>query len=117
MNMMNAEAFEDLNALGDAFRQGCREVLALTDAEGGVQGQYSIFSITFNEPELKDDAARGAVYRSSGMHQYMVQHGYWMSPGMLGICSTVMDRKDVDAFCETLKAGIDTIRDKCSNAA
>lgn len=117
MNMMNAEAFDDLNALGDAFRQGCREVLALTDAEGGVQGQYSIFSITFNEPELKDDAARGAVYRSSGMHRYMVQHGYWMSPGMLGVCSTVMDRKDVDAFCETLKAGIDTIRDECSNAA
>lgn len=117
MNMMNADAFRQLNALGEAFRQGCREVLALTDTEGSVQGQYSIFSIAFKEPALTDDAPRGAVYRSSGMHQYMVQNGYWMSPGMLGICSTVMDLSDVDAFCETLKTGINTIREQCSNAA
>lgn len=117
MSMMDADAFDRINELGEAFRQGCREVLELTDTDGSVQGQYSIFSITFKEPDLNDDAPRGAVYRSSGMHQYMVQNGYWMSPGMLGICSTVMDLQDVDAFCETLKAGIDTIRDKCSNAA
>ncbi|MGI9203502.1 MAG: aspartate aminotransferase family protein [Woeseiaceae bacterium] len=117
MSMTNAESFQQLNALGDAFRQGCREVLEQTNTDGSVQGQYSIFSITFGEPELNDDAPRGAVYRSSGMHQYMVQNGYWMSPGMLGICSTVMDLKDVDAFCETLKAGIGAIRDRCSSAA
>jgi hypothetical protein len=51
------------------------------------------------------------------MHQYMVQNGYWMSPGMLGICSTIMDMSDVDEFCETLKAGICAIREGCSNAA
>ncbi|MGI9261996.1 MAG: aspartate aminotransferase family protein [Woeseiaceae bacterium] len=117
MSMMDAESFQQINALGDAFRKGCKEVLELTDTAGEVQGQYSIFSVAFEEPELNDDAPRGAVYRSSGMHQYMVQNGYWMSPGMLGICSTVMDLSDVDAFCETLKSGIGALRDKCSNAA
>lgn len=117
MSMMSAESFQQLNSLGDAFRKGCREVLELTGTEGEVQGQYSIFAIKFHQPEFNDNAPRGAVYRSSGMHQYMVQNGYWMSPGMLGICSTVMDTSDVDAFCETLKAGIHAIRETCSHAA
>ncbi len=117
MSMMSADAFQQLNSLGDAFRQGCQEVLELTDTDGEVQGQYSIFAMTFNAPEFNDHAPRGEVYRSSGMHQYMVQNGYWMSPGMLGICSTIMDMSDVDEFCETLKAGICAIREECSNAA
>ena len=117
MSMMNAESFQQINALGDAFRQGCTEVLALTDTDGEVQGQYSIFSMTFTDSALNDNAPRGEVYCSSGMHQYMVQNGYWMSPGMLGACSTLMDTSDVDAFCETLKTGICEIREKRSDAA
>ena len=112
MNMMNEDAFNGLNAIGDAFRTACKEVLKLTDTEGEVQGQYSIFSVTFKEPWLNDTPARGAVYRSNGMHQYMVQNGFWMSPGMVGVCSTIMDLADVDAFSETLKNGIVAIREK-----
>ena len=112
MNMMNEDAFNGLNAVGDAFRTACKEVLKLTDTEGEVQGQYSIFSVTFKEPWLNDTPARGAVYRSSGMHQYMVQNGFWMSPGMVGVCSTIMDLADVAAFSETLKNGLVTIKEK-----
>ena len=117
MNMMDAEAFSHLNGLGDAFRRGCAEVLKLTDADGQIHGQYSIFSITFAESDLNDASARGAVYRSSGMHRYMVQNGYWMSPGMLGVCSTIMEMSDVDQFCTTLQSGIEAIREKRSDAA
>ncbi len=110
MRMMTGEAFTRLNDLGASFRKGCAEVLSLTDTEGDVRGQYSIFAVSFTEPGLNDLAERGHVYRSSGLHRYMVQNGYWLSPGMLGVCSTVMDSADVDPFCETLMRGIRALR-------
>jgi len=117
MHMMDEAGFERLNSLGEAFRKGCREVLGLTDTDGDVQGQYSIFAVSFADPVLSDDAERGHVYRSRGLHQYMVQNGYWMSPGMLGVCSTIMDEADVDQFCQTLRQGILTLRGQRSDAA
>ena len=117
MELMTDDAFDRLNRIGEAFRQGCRDVLAATDADGDVQGQYSLFALSLREPVLADTAARGVTYRSTGMHQYMVQHGYWMSPGMAGVCSTVMDESDVAPFCETLENGIRTLREQQSTAA
>lgn len=116
MRMLSSDAFAKLNDLGAAFRKGCTEVLNLTDTEGEVQGQYSIFAISFADSKLSDVAARGHVYRSAGLHQYMVQNGYWLSPGMLGVCSTVMDVADVDPFCETLVRGIRTLRERAAIA-
>ncbi len=117
MALMTDEAYARLNRLGDAFRQGCRDVLAATDADGDVQGQYSLFALSLREPVLADTAARGVTYRSRGLHQYMVQHGYWLSPGMAGVCSTVMDESDVAPFCETLESGIRELRQQQSTAA
>lgn len=116
MAMMDEDAFDRLNRLGAAFREGCADVLRNTDADGDVQGQYSIFSMSFREPALADTSARGVTYRSSGLHRFMVQHGYWLSPGMLGVCSTVMDESDVAPFCETLEAGIRDLRQQSSAA-
>ncbi|MEM9208259.1 MAG: aminotransferase class III-fold pyridoxal phosphate-dependent enzyme [Pseudomonadota bacterium] len=115
--LMTPEAYDRLNALGEAFRQGCREVLAATDADGDVQGQYSLFALSLSEPVLADTAARGVTYRSRGLHQFMVQHGYWLSPGMAAACSTVMDESDIAPFCETLEAGIRELREQQSTAA
>ena len=117
MQMMTDDEFARLNRLGAAFRKGCAEVFRLTDTDGAVQGQYSVFTMTFAEPALSDTAARGHVYRSRGIHQYMVQNGYWMTPGMVGICSTAMDEADVAPFCETLMRGITALREKASHAA
>ena len=117
MELMTDAAFQRLNKLGEAFRQGCRDVLAATDADGDVQGQYSLFGLSLREPVLADTAARGVTYRSRGLHQYMVQHGYWLSPGMAGVCSTVMDESDVAPFCETLESGIRELREQQSSAA
>lgn len=117
MKMLTPEAFAYLNGLGEEFRKGCADVLALNDVDGEVQGQYSMFAMSFNEPALNDSAPRGHVYRSSGLHQFMVQNGYWMSPGMLGICSTIMDSGDVDAFCTTLQNGIRSLRKQRESAA
>jgi len=114
MRLMTPDAFDHINSLGEAFRKGCAEVLSLAGVDGEVQGQYSIFALGLTDPALADAAPRGHVYRSAGLHQYMVQSGYWMSPGMLGVCSTVMEHADVDPFCETLLEGIRALRDTSS---
>lgn len=116
MEMLTPDAFDRVNAIGEAFRQGCREVLQDSDVDGEVQGQYSIFALSVNEAALSDSAPRGHVYQSSGLHQYLVQNGYWMSPGLLGACSTVMDGNDVDRFCVTLQNGIRSLREEHANA-
>lgn len=117
MEMMTTDAFTRLNQLGDAFRKGVQEVFDLSDTDGEVQGQYSIFSMTLSDPALGDTSARGHVYRSAGLHRYMVQNGYWMTPGMIGVLSTVMDTADVAPFCETLLSGIRELREQKASAA
>ena len=117
MQLLDAAAFQGLNDLGEAFRKGIGEVFELTDTDAEVQGQYSIFSMTLSDPALGDAAARGHVYRSSGLHRYMVQHGYWLTPGMIGVLSTAMDAADVAPFCETLADGIRTLREQQASAA
>lgn len=117
MAMMDEAAFDRLNGLGEMFRRECANVLKATDADGDVQGQYSIFALNLREPALADVSARGATYRSSGLHRYMTQNGYWLSPGLLGVCSTVMDEVDVGPFCETLEKGIRELRDREASAA
>ena len=117
MEMLTKDAYEHLNSLGDEFRKGIREVFDLTDTDGKVQGQYSIFAMAVSDPALGDAAARGQVYRSAGLHRYMVRHGYWMTPGMIGVLSTVMDSADVAPFCETLLSGIRELREQEASAA
>lgn len=110
MEMMTKDAYERLNALGESFRKGIGEVLAVTDTEGEVQGQFSVFALSVSDPKLSDEDAMGHVYRSSGLHLWMVRHGYWLSPSMSGALSTVMDEGDVDPFCQTLADGIRALR-------
>ncbi len=117
MEMLTKDEFARINQLGEEFRKGVREVFDLSDTEGEVQGQYSIFSMTLSDPALGDNTARGHVYRSAGLHRYMVQNGYWMSPGMIGVVSTVMDTADVAPFCETLLRGIRELREQKASAA
>jgi glutamate-1-semialdehyde 2,1-aminomutase len=106
MQMLTAEAFAKLNTLGDAFRKGIQEVFDLTDTEARVEGQYSMFGITVLDSDLADTSTVGHVYESRGLHLYMVQHGYWLSPGLMGVLCTLMDSTDIDPFCETLRKGI-----------
>ena len=117
MEMLTRDEFARLNQLGDEFRKGVQEVFDISGTDGEVQGQYSIFSMTLSDPALGDDTARGHVYRSAGLHRYMVQHGYWMTPGMIGVVSTVMDTADVAPFCETLLSGIRELREQKASAA
>ena len=110
MRLLTSEAYEHINALGQAFRSGISDVLELTGVSGTAEGQYSIFALALDDPDLADTAPRGHVYRSAGLHRYMVEHGYWLSPGMLGVCSTIMTMSDVDRFCATLQAGIQALK-------
>lgn len=112
MEMMTREEFDRINALGRQFRDGVRDALKVTDTEGHVDGQYSMFALTVADPALSDANTRGYVYHSSGLHQYLVQNGYWMTPGLVGVLSTAMDSSDVAPFCETLVNGIRALRDR-----
>jgi hypothetical protein len=73
--------------------------------------------MTLSDPALGDDTARGHIYRSAGLHRYMVQNGYWMTPGMIGALSTAMDQADVAPYCETLLNGIRELREQKASAA
>jgi glutamate-1-semialdehyde 2,1-aminomutase len=117
MEMLTRDEFARLNQLGNEFRKGVREVFDLSGTDGEVQGQYSIFSMSLSDPALGDTTMRGHVYRSAGLHRYMVQNGYWMTPGMIGVLSTVMDTVDVAPFCETLLRGIRELREQKASAA
>ena len=117
MEMMTRDEFSRLNQLGDEFRKGVREVFDLSDTDGEVQGQYSIFSMTLSDPALGDATVRGHIYRSAGLHRHLVQNGYWMTPGMIGVLSTVMDTADVAPFCDTLLRGIRELREQKASAA
>ena len=89
----------------------------MTDTDGRAEGQYSMFAMTLNDPALGDADARGHVYRSGGLHRYMVQHGYWLTPGMVGVLSTVIESADIAPFCEVLQNGIHELRDQRASAA
>jgi len=117
MEMLTPDEFERLNLLGEAFRKGVREVFEISDTNAAIEGQYSIFSMTLSDPALGDTSARGHIYRSAGLHRYMVQNGYWLTPGMVGVLSTVMDTADVAPFCETLLSGIRKLREQQASAA
>lgn len=117
MDMMTNEGFEQLNQLGADFRNNIQDVFDVTDTDGRAEGQYSMFAMTLNDPALGDVDARGHVYRSSGLHRYMVQHGYWLTPGMVGVLSTVIESADIAPFCEVLQNGIHELRNQRASAA
>ncbi|MGE0622039.1 MAG: aspartate aminotransferase family protein [Pseudomonadales bacterium] len=110
MQLMTESEFERINALGDAFRAGVDEVLRLTNTPGEGAGHYSIFSVAVDDPELVTPRDRNKAHTSSGLHRYLLNHGYYMSPGMMGVISTVMDSSDVDPFCQTLLNGIRSLK-------
>jgi glutamate-1-semialdehyde 2,1-aminomutase len=117
MELLTQDEYARLNQLGDEFRKGIREVFDVAGTDGEVQGQYSIFSMALSDPALGDVTARGHIYRSAGLHRYMVQNGYWLTPGMIGVLSTAMDAADVAPFCETLLRGIRELREQKASAA
>ncbi|MGD8829822.1 MAG: aspartate aminotransferase family protein [Pseudomonadales bacterium] len=110
MELMTESEFGRINALGDAFRTGIDEVLRLTNTPGEGAGHYSIFSVAVDDPELVTPRERNKAQASSGLHRYMLNHGYFLSPGMTGVISTVMDTSDVDPFCQTLLDGIRSLK-------
>lgn len=106
MDLMTKSEFQRVNDLGDAFRQGINEVLELTNTAGEGIGHYSIFTVRVDDVDLVGVRERGRTNQIRGLHRYMLNHGYFMLPGMPGVVSTVMDTSDVDPFCQTLLSGI-----------
>ena len=70
----------------------------------------SVFGLSINDKSMQDQSLRGQIYESTGLHYYMLKNGYWLTPGLTGVCSTIMDHSDVDPFCQTLLEGIKILR-------
>ena len=111
MSLMDEDAFARLNALGAQFRDAIAEVLKLTNVGGNVLGHYSVFSLAIDDPEFAVDAhERFFGQGPDRLRYYMMDNGYYLSHGLHGTVSTVMDEADVDPFCQTLLQGIRSIR-------
>ncbi len=110
MQMLTKDAFQKLNNLGQAFRDGIQDVFRLMNLDAHTQGQFSVFGLSINDKSMQDQSLRGQIYESTGLHYYMLKNGYWLTPGLTGVCSTIMDHSDVDPFCQTLLEGIKILR-------
>ena len=90
MEMLNKSNFKKLNLIGEKFREGINEVCELANIEGYAEGQFSIFGIKVFDKKLTDNTERGMTYKSKGLHRYMLEHGYWLTPGLTGVCLSLI---------------------------
>ena len=63
-----------------------------------------------NDKSIQDESFRDQVYKSTGIHHHILKNGYWITPGLTSVSSTIMDQSDVGPFCETLLEGIRKLR-------
>ncbi len=110
MSLMDTDAFARLNALGASFRSAIEDVLKLTNVSGKVLGHYSVFSLAIDDEDFAVDAdERFFGQGPDRLRYYMMNNGYYLSNGLYGAVSTVMDEGDIDPFCQTLLRGIRSI--------
>ena len=109
MDMMTPAAFAHINDVGARFRAGINEVFALTNVQGRARGHHSLFAIDIDDVDLMASHVDSAA-ACDGLARYLLNHGYAMAPGLGGAVSTIMEASDVAPFCETLLAGIRSIK-------
>lgn len=110
MEMMTPEAFLRINALGQAFRNAITDVLEQMNIQANVLGQASVFAIDIVDPEIgTKNLKRGAMRQIEGIEADFINAGYFLSAGLHGTVSTVMDENDIDPFCDTLKSILKTM--------
>jgi len=103
MELMTPEAFDTLNQLGESFRSAIRDVLGQVNIQADVLGQASVFAIDIKDPIPGSTVMkRGALRQLEGVEADLINSGYFLSGGLHGTVSTVMDDSDIEPFCETL---------------
>lgn len=113
MEMMTPEAFDQLNALGDAMRHNMRQAVQQSGVEAEVQGHYSHFALRISDPKLSArafaESKRGVATPIQGLQRHMLNNGIFLSSGMMGVLSTVNTEEDIDPFCQTLLDGLNEL--------
>jgi glutamate-1-semialdehyde 2,1-aminomutase len=110
MRAMTHEAFDRLNALGDAARAGLRAAMARAGVPGQVTGLGSLFQIKLTDKVLRNyrdqypDA--GERRRLAALVRVARDKGVLISATGLGALSTPMVEADIDRLIGAVEAGL-----------
>lgn len=108
MVQLEPQIIEQLNALGERFRQGVDDVFKRVGIRGQAVGFASLANIHFGDEALSD--ARGALatraassYANQLLHLSMLQRGIASASRLMYCISTAMAVKDVDLALDALE--------------
>lgn len=109
MELFDASAVGDLNALADSAMEGIREVIARTGAQASVTGAGSMFRVHFKaEPPRnhRDSFADSTELAArSAMLDHLFDEGFMMINTCAAVLSTVMTQNDIDALVSAFESG------------
>ena len=113
MRALDAEAFDNLDAMGRRVRDGCREIIARRGADMQVSGTGSIFSVYFHQREVTDYRSyyksQAEIAATTGFHQAMLVKGVLVAPTATVFLSTAVTPADEDQFFNAFEFAVSQI--------
>jgi glutamate-1-semialdehyde 2,1-aminomutase len=114
MEMFDRAAFDRLAALGERFRKGLREALAITHSPGTVGGATSMASLFHIEAEVETyrdvvNSMRGnaeAQARAGQFFRFMLNNGVLMGAPGFFVLSTALTDADIDFVLDKTVQGL-----------
>lgn len=110
MELMTAEAYDNLEALGDHARRVSAQAIQAAGVTGQVTGIGGMFALHLHNRSMTnyrdaypvgDETARGKA-----LHLALLNDGYIMSPKLSSFLSTAMTTGELDGFGEALEKGL-----------
>ncbi len=110
MRLLDTEALDRLNALGDQLRTRGTRVFAELGEPGQVAGEGSLFRILLTNSVINNyrDLVRtqASAERIARLHKLLLEEGVIVGTNLLGCLSTPMTELEVDSFVEALRRAI-----------
>lgn len=110
MQALTAQAFSELDAMGERIRARCRAVIAEHDASMQVSGTGSIFSVYFHKRPVTDYRSyykhAAEVQATTRFHQIMLEHGVLVAPTATVFLSTAVTQADEDQLVEAFSHAV-----------
>lgn len=113
MALLDAAAFQRLEALGDRLRAGLDEVLRRRGVEGQVTGLGSLCRLHFTRAPLVDyrstQAGDGPARLMKAVHLALLDAGVLIAPTGLMALSTAMEPADIDRIIEGFDRALSSV--------
>jgi glutamate-1-semialdehyde 2,1-aminomutase len=113
MQKMTPDAYERLDALGSAIREGIAEAMDGARVPGQVTGSGSLFHIHLHDRPISDfrsmyptkqEAAKGQQ-----LHRALMARGMFTAPMLAGSLSTPMGEEEIGAFVDAVAGALGDI--------